>query len=513
MLLLQQLPMYASAHQRPTAANPRAYTAADYNSPAEPRRDDATSQLYGADQASSYNNYSSGYNGLNNVGSYNYASTGYSSAGSPSTARRTSGQKPSTSTPPASAPITGAANPSPASRYYPSAQQGTTEATQYQPSSAPPQVGHHQNHPYQSSYYNNYYDQSQIAQQYQGHSYQSSTPSSQPSASQHQYPSYNQRTQQWQQQPQTGYPSMQSVPQYGWQQAQQQQQWNTPQYGYPPATPQSAAQPQHSQPQGHHNTIPPLSASVVPPAQIQTTGTPSGEQTGKKPKTPSSGKRPAESGTDEEAAPAKPKKSKKAAAAAAVEEKPVPKPPSKSHLNPPRQAQSAWQLFFTDELNKAKAASVQGSSPGGTPHHAKLNVAQIAKDAGLAYANLSDEQKVYYAAKVQESKDEYARELAIWHTTLTPEDIRLENAFRAQQRKDGKSRKGNLKDPNAPKKPLSAYFLFLKGIREDDALRARVWGVESETTKQSVLAAERWRNLSDVDKKVNLIKSVLLNDR
>lgn len=220
------------------------------------------------------------------------------------------------------------------------------------------------------------------------------------------------------------------------------------------------------------------------------------------------GKRPPDS-TDEEDDQKKEKRGRKKKPEE-EKEKALPKPPAKSHLHPPRQAQSAWQLFFTDELNKAKAsAAAHGDSPGGTPHHAKLNVAQIAKDAGAAYANLNEEQKAYYAQKVQESKDQYAKELAAWQSTLTPEDIRAENAFRAQQRKEGKSRKGNLKDPNAPKKPLSAYFLFLKGIREDDALRARVWGGESETTKQSVLAAERWRALSDEEKRVSRADDVL----
>jgi hypothetical protein len=184
-------------------------------------------------------------------------------------------------------------------------------------------------------------------------------------------------------------------------------------------------------------------------------------------------------------------------------EKPGPPPkPAKSKLRPPRQANSAWQLFFTDELNRAKAASIQPPSPGGTPIHTKLNVAQIAKDAGAAYATMPEEQQAHYNAMVQESKNQYAIELAKWHATLTPEDIRAENAFRAQQRKEGKSRRGNLKDPNAPKKPLSAYFLFLKGIRENDELRATVWGDEAETTRQSVLAAERWRGLTDDEKKV-----------
>ncbi|WVQ82573.1 hypothetical protein IAT38_004703 [Cryptococcus sp. DSM 104549] len=189
---------------------------------------------------------------------------------------------------------------------------------------------------------------------------------------------------------------------------------------------------------------------------------------------------------------------------------------AKSHLHPPKQAQSAWQLFFTDELNKAKALDAEAAataasttSPGGTVSAPppKLNVAQIAKDAGHLYAALSEERKAYYAQKVQESKEQYARDLAAWQLTLTPEDIRAENAFRAQQRKEGKSRKGNIKDPNAPKKPLSAYFLFLKGIRENEDIREQIWGGETETTKQSVLAAKKWRNLSMEEKKPFLVQA------
>jgi hypothetical protein len=189
------------------------------------------------------------------------------------------------------------------------------------------------------------------------------------------------------------------------------------------------------------------------------------------------------------------------------DEKAAPKVQAKSLLKPPRQAQSMWQLFFADELAKEKEAAIT-RSPGGTETHAKLNVAQIAKDAGFAYNKMSDEQRKYYAGKVDESKKEYAAAKKIYDANLTPEDVRIENIFRAQQRKEGKSRKGNLKDPNAPKKPLSAYFLFLKGIRESTELRNRVWAKESETTKQSVLAAERWRSLSDDEKRVSTSQEV-----
>ena len=86
--------------------------------------------------------------------------------------------------------------------------------------------------------------------------------------------------------------------------------------------------------------------------------------------------------------------------------------------------------------------------------------------------------------------------------TLTPEDIKRENAYRTAQRKAGKSRKGNIKDPNAPKKPLSAYFMFLQRIRSDAELVKEVFGDETETTKQSVLAAGKWRSMTDDERKV-----------
>jgi len=86
--------------------------------------------------------------------------------------------------------------------------------------------------------------------------------------------------------------------------------------------------------------------------------------------------------------------------------------------------------------------------------------------------------------------------------SLTPEDIKRENAFRTAQRKAGRSRKSNIKDPNAPKKPLSAYFMFLQRIRSDPALVREVFGDEQETTKQSVLAAAKWRSMTDDERKV-----------
>jgi hypothetical protein len=107
-----------------------------------------------------------------------------------------------------------------------------------------------------------------------------------------------------------------------------------------------------------------------------------------------------------------------------------------------------------------------------------------------------------YKKRSQAAKELREQELASYMSALTPEDIKRENSFRAAQRKAGKSRKGNIKDPNAPKKPLSAYFMFLRRIRATPQAVKEIFGDETDTTKQSVLAAAKWRSMTDDERKV-----------
>ncbi|KJA29813.1 hypothetical protein HYPSUDRAFT_126744 [Hypholoma sublateritium FD-334 SS-4] len=171
---------------------------------------------------------------------------------------------------------------------------------------------------------------------------------------------------------------------------------------------------------------------------------------------------------------------------------PPPRPadsPLKSVLRPPKLAPSAWQLYFTDWIQNQQASGTR-----------KLNVAQAAKEAGQEYACLSPAQKEPYKRRSQAMKEAREKEHEAYMRTLTPEDIKRENLFRAAQRKAGKSRKSNIKDPNAPKKPLSAYFMFLQRIRAHPRLVADIFGDETETTKQSVLAAAKWRSMTDAER-------------
>ena len=112
-----------------------------------------------------------------------------------------------------------------------------------------------------------------------------------------------------------------------------------------------------------------------------------------------------------------------------------------------------------------------------------------------------------YKLRSQELKHIRERDLDVYMRGLTPDDYKRENAYRTAQRKAGKSRKSNVKDPNAPKKPLSAYFMFLQRIRADPAMVKAVFGNETETTKQSVLAAGKWRSMTDEERQVRYLSS------
>ena len=63
--------------------------------------------------------------------------------------------------------------------------------------------------------------------------------------------------------------------------------------------------------------------------------------------------------------------------------------PLKSVLKPPKLAPSAWQLYFTDWIQRHQATSTR-----------KLNVAQAAKEAGQEYANLTAEEKEVCAVPI-----------------------------------------------------------------------------------------------------------------
>ncbi|KAJ7592753.1 HMG-box [Mycena floridula] len=171
--------------------------------------------------------------------------------------------------------------------------------------------------------------------------------------------------------------------------------------------------------------------------------------------------------------------------------------PLKSVVRLPKLVPPAWQLYFTDWIQQQQTSASTR----------KLNVAQAAKEAELEYASLSKEDKEPYKRRSRAMKETRERDLSAYMRTLTPDDIKRENAYRTAQRKSGKSRKDNIEDLNASKKPLSGYFMFLQRIRTNPHMVQEIFGDETETTKQSVLAAAKWRAMTADERKPYLAQA------
>lgn len=165
------------------------------------------------------------------------------------------------------------------------------------------------------------------------------------------------------------------------------------------------------------------------------------------------------------------------------------KPPTKSLLKPPKKILSAWQIFYSEFLEQCKQ------------QNPKLNIPEVAKEAGLRWANMKPDEREAYNTKASDKKAEYGKLFDDWLATLSREDYERENAFRKAQRTAGKSRKADLKDPNKPKRPMSAYFFYQQHLKQLPNSTDVVFGGETNATKQASIAGSRWRNLREDEKK------------
>jgi hypothetical protein len=98
--------------------------------------------------------------------------------------------------------------------------------------------------------------------------------------------------------------------------------------------------------------------------------------------------------------------------------------------NAPKKPLSAYFLFSQDERLKVKA------------EYPDYSITEVAKELGRRWASIDPAVKVQYEQRYQESRKQYEQAMT---------------AYKPQKKK---------KDPNAPKQPLSAYFIFSSEERQ-----------------------------------------------
>ncbi|KAI5477093.1 hypothetical protein MNV49_006892 [Pseudohyphozyma bogoriensis] len=202
---------------------------------------------------------------------------------------------------------------------------------------------------------------------------------------------------------------------------------------------------------------------------------------------------------DKEKAKAKVQKEKekvKAAKAKAVKARTKAKVDAKPKVRstipkPPTVVSSTWALFVKDYASTARENHT-GDKP--------LTATEIAKLAGPVYRDLSSTEKADLAERVAQLKAEFPAKYDEWLASLSPEDIKEENALRRRKRKSGIKGKATkaLKPSDAPKRPLSAYLLFCNAVRNGEYSRDILQG-EKSVTEQSKLLGAAYKELKGTE--------------
>ncbi|KAG0225565.1 exp1-like protein [Actinomortierella wolfii] len=149
----------------------------------------------------------------------------------------------------------------------------------------------------------------------------------------------------------------------------------------------------------------------------------------------------------------------------------------------PKRPKTAWSIFFMEYLNKQRAA---GKSVVPTTEGA---------NAAAVWKEMTDEQKAPYHEQYQRELAAYKEQTEKKLHEMTPAEFRQENMRRTALKKAGKKTLPLLKDPNAPKRPIGAYFRFVQDqrasgkydhlpVKEQAKAFGEAWAAAPESVKQ-----------------------------
>ncbi|KAF8918033.1 hypothetical protein EDD21DRAFT_393533 [Dissophora ornata] len=144
-------------------------------------------------------------------------------------------------------------------------------------------------------------------------------------------------------------------------------------------------------------------------------------------------------------------------AAKPVKAKKVAEKPKAKKIAPlpmPKRPSTPWNLFFMEHLDKVKAS--------GEPIVPTVETA----NASVLWKQLAEDQKKVYEDKYRASFEIFKKQVSDRLQELTPAEFKQENARRSALRAAGKKNLPSLKDPNAPKRPLSSFFRFAQDQRK-----------------------------------------------
>jgi len=190
---------------------------------------------------------------------------------------------------------------------------------------------------------------------------------------------------------------------------------------------------------------------------------------------------------------------KKKAPSKATTSKPrktAPAAKKKKDPNAPKRAMSAY-LLYTQEQRPFVKADMEKSGE-------KVKVTEIMKALAAKWKALTEREKEPYEKKAKAEKERYEIEMKSYRPAESSSEDSSDSDSKGKKRRGGRNagtKKKPKKDPNAPKRPMTAYLIYSNENREKLKQELKKSNPEAKVTEVVKILAERWKNESEEVKK------------
>jgi len=160
-------------------------------------------------------------------------------------------------------------------------------------------------------------------------------------------------------------------------------------------------------------------------------------------------------------------------------------PRGKKDPNKPKGCKTAY-IFFTEYRREELKRNGDETN----------DFASFASGCGKLWKTMDDCQKERFEKLAHDDRKRYQKEIEDYSPP--------ENSDDSDDEGPKKKKKKKMKDPNAPKRNMSAYFFFAGSIREDvKGQLTQEKGEPPRVTEVMTVIGERWRQCADHDKIVH----------
>ncbi|XP_038060037.1 transcription factor A, mitochondrial-like isoform X2 [Patiria miniata] len=122
-----------------------------------------------------------------------------------------------------------------------------------------------------------------------------------------------------------------------------------------------------------------------------------------------------------------------------------------------------------------------------------MNIPEIAKVVGKMWRELSEDEKESYRSQSRQNMEDYMEEMETFKASLTEEEERMleEQTQQAKSNKAKRKHKQELRKLEKPKRPLTAYSVFLQ---------SKLKNASGSVTGKMAAVSKEWKEMSEEEK-------------